>query len=120
MLATKKLFMQKKSNIKPSDKTIEEAMQIAKATQRPGQRKAETQLIAQGIEKGIALYKKQQKAKARAADKAKKQEAKSKARLNDNELAPSHETNTERKVSYLPWILLIASWIGFLSFYFLM
>ncbi|HIF9308844.1 TPA: DUF2956 domain-containing protein [Photobacterium damselae] len=111
--------MQKKSNIRPSDKTIEEAMQIAKATQRPGQKKAETQLIAQGIEKGIALYKKQQKAKARAVDKAKKQEAKARARLKEDEPKTLVETKIETKSSLLPWVLLITSWVGFLSFYFL-
>lgn len=108
-----------KQEITPSQRTQEEAMEIAKATQRPGQKKAETQLIAQGIEKGIALYKKQQKAKSRAADKAKKQEAKSKVRLKEDDLVTIVETKIEAKTSPLPWALLIASWIGFLSFYFL-
>ncbi|SIO94632.1 hypothetical protein VSP9026_02357 [Vibrio spartinae] len=92
-------------------------MDIARATQLPGQKKAETQLIAQGIEKGIALYKKQQKVKARAADKAKKQEAKSKARRQDDESVTLVETKIETKVSPLPWALLVVSWIGFLLFY---
>ncbi|WNJ94758.1 DUF2956 family protein [Vibrio ruber] len=111
--------MYKKQAVEPSQKTKEEAMDIARATQLPGQKKAETQRIAQGIEKGIALYKKQQKAKARAADKAKKQEAKSKARHQDDEQVTLVETKIETKVSSLPWVLLIASWIGFLLFYFL-
>ncbi|NOI25945.1 DUF2956 domain-containing protein [Vibrio mediterranei] len=111
--------MNKKTNSTPSPETVEEAMSIAKATQRPGQKKAETQLIAQGIEKGIALYKKQQKAKSRAADKAKKQEAKLKARLKQDEPAISVETEVVTKVSPVPWVLLIVSWIGFLSFYLL-
>ncbi len=56
----------------PSLETQTEAMKIAKATQKPGQTKEQTKLIAQGIEKGIAQYKKQQKERNRQADKAKK------------------------------------------------
>ncbi|MCA2486923.1 MULTISPECIES: DUF2956 family protein, partial [Vibrio] len=37
----------------PSLETQTEAMKIAKATQKPGQTKEQTKLIAQGIEKGI-------------------------------------------------------------------
>ncbi|MCP3868287.1 MAG: DUF2956 family protein, partial [Gammaproteobacteria bacterium] len=46
-----------------SNETRSEALQIAKGTQRPGQTKEQTRLIAQGIQKGIDQYKKQQKAK---------------------------------------------------------
>jgi hypothetical protein len=60
----------------PSEQTKQEAMQIAKATQKPGQTKEQTKLVAQGIEKGIALYKKQQKEKQRQADKEKKKRLK--------------------------------------------
>ncbi len=56
----------------PSQETQTEAMKIAKSTQKPGQTKEQTKLIAQGIEKGIAQYKKQQKERNRQADKAKK------------------------------------------------
>lgn len=49
------------NKIVPSPQTQQEAMKVAKATQKPGQTKEQTKLIAQGIEKGIALYKKQQK-----------------------------------------------------------
>ncbi len=109
--------MRNKSDIKPSEKTVEEAIQIAKATQRPGQKKAETQLIAQGIEKGITLYKKQQKVKARAADKAKKQEAHSKSRAKDKMDSVELQV-TETKTSVLPWVLLALSWVGFIAFYY--
>ncbi len=47
----------------PSVETQQEAMRIAKSTQKPGQTKEQTKLIAQGIEKGIAQFKKQQKEK---------------------------------------------------------
>ena len=36
---------------KPSEKTREESLQVAKATQKPGQTKEQTKLIAQGIQK---------------------------------------------------------------------
>jgi len=38
-------------------------LKIARGTQRPAQTKEQTRLIAQGIQKGIELYKKQQKKK---------------------------------------------------------
>jgi hypothetical protein len=50
----------------------EEALRMARATQKPGQTKEQTKLIAQGIAKGIEMYKKQQSAKARERDKARK------------------------------------------------
>ena len=53
----------------PSPETREEAMKIAKGTQKPGQTKEQTKLIAQGIQKGIDQYKKKQKAKTREIDK---------------------------------------------------
>ena len=52
-------------------------MQIARATQRPGQTKEQTKLIAAGIQKGIDQYKKQHKAKLREIDKRRKKEQKS-------------------------------------------
>jgi hypothetical protein len=52
----------------------EEALRMARATQTPGQTKEQTKLIARGIEKGVALYKQQQKDKARERDKARKKE----------------------------------------------
>ncbi len=49
------------NKIVPSPQTQQEAMKVAKATQKPGQTKEQTKLIAQGIEKGIALYKNSKK-----------------------------------------------------------
>lgn len=42
---------------KISPETQQEAMKIARANQKPGQTKEQTQLIAQGIQKGIDEYK---------------------------------------------------------------
>jgi hypothetical protein len=56
-----------------ADQLVEdEALKVAKSIQQPGQTKEQTRLIAQGIAKGIALYKKQQAAQARERDKARK------------------------------------------------
>ena len=97
---------------KSSPETEAEAMKIAKGTQKPGQTKEQTRLIAQGIQKGIDLYKKQQKAKARDADKARKkrnQQAKT-ASVDESELeAPVVEVRQH----WLPWGLLVLSWLGF-------
>ena len=49
-----------------------EALKIARGTQRPGQNKEQTKLIAQGIEKGITEFRKREKAKARERDKHRK------------------------------------------------
>lgn len=105
-----------KNTDKPSAQTQLEAENIAKATQKPGQTKAQTKLIAQGIEKGIALYKKQQKEKARQADKAKKKAQKHQQPL---PVEPINELPTQEKSpqsTRLPWMLLILSWLGFVLY----
>ena len=106
---------QQKTNI--SEQTQQEALAIAKANQKPGQTKEQTRLIAQGIEKGIAQYKKQQKIKSRAADKAKKQRQKQQAQA---AVSPSPTTPEKPTYSrYLPWGLLLLSWAGFISYLFI-
>ena len=67
---------------KISKETKDEALKIARGTQKPGQTKEQTKLIAHGIEKGIADYKKQQKVKARERDKLRKKELKTKEQKN--------------------------------------
>ena len=97
-----------------SEKSKEDAMKIARGTQKPGQTKEQTKLIAQGIKKGIEIYKKQQSEKARELDK----------KLNKaSALRPSHETSTEQVVepvvvkgNKLPWVLLVLSWLGFVVY----
>ncbi|ABZ77958.1 hypothetical protein Shal_3412 [Shewanella halifaxensis HAW-EB4] len=102
-----------------SSETKAEAMKVAKATQKPGQSKEHTKLIAQGIEKGIAEYKKLQKGKARERDKVRKQEVKVKAReASEHEL--DHSNIEDRAASpYLPWGLLTLSWVGFIAYLFI-
>ena len=96
----------------PSQETVAEAMRIARATQRPGQTKEQTKLIAQGIQKGIDQYKKQQKAKAREEDKRRKKSAAARAvETEPNET--EQPTTAETGGSILPWALLAISWLGF-------
>ncbi|GIU14015.1 DUF2956 domain-containing protein [Shewanella sp. MBTL60-007] len=99
-----------------SEETKIEALQVAKSTQKPGQTKEQTKLIAQGIEKGIAEYKKLQKGKARERDKARKQESRAKAR--EANIAEQDHSNIEDRAAspYLPWGLLTISWIGFITY----
>ena len=101
-----------------SNETKDEALKIAKATQKPGQTKEQTKLIAQGIEKGIAEYKKRQKSKARDRDKLRKQELKTKQRQRQ-EADSEHQPSTTKQANILPWLLLALSWIGFICTYLL-
>lgn len=102
----------------PSEQTQQQAMKVALATQKQGQTKEQTKLIAQGIEKGIALYKKQQKEKSRQADKAKKRALQLKKTAQNTEEEPAQiETSSSLvSTSWLPWALLIVSWLGFISY----
>jgi hypothetical protein len=87
-----------------------QAMKMAKGTQKVGQTKDQSKLIAQGIEKGIAEYKKQQGKKLRDLDKQRKQKAKQRENENSEvvEQAPA-----KHAMKPLPWILLSLSWLGF-------
>ena len=104
-------------NSASAEKTAEEALQIARGTQKPGQSKDQTRLIAQGIQKGIEQYKKQHAAKKRDLDK----------KLKKVVASGSHESTSDEmdvemvsgQSNKLPWILLILSWLGFGIFYFL-
>ncbi|WP_111979716.1 DUF2956 domain-containing protein [Algibacillus agarilyticus] len=101
-----------------------QAMAMAKATQKPGQSKEQTKLIAQGIEKGIAEYKKQQKVKARELDKKLKQVRRNETNKTNGsqsqEPSTAHLTLQEPAcptLNWLPWCLLVLSWLFFIGFY---
>ena len=101
-----------------SEETKTEALQVARATQKPGQTKAQTKLIAQGIQKGIEHYKKQQKSKARELDKKiKKANANLRAESAETEIIISPQV--EKKPVNLSLILLVLSWIFFAGYLFL-
>ena len=98
-----------------SEATQDEAMRIARGTQRPGQTKEQTKLIAQGIQKGIEQYKKQHSAKARELDKKLK-------KLKQQLAAPeASEIEILEKVVYrqnwLPWALLVVSWLAMAAYW---
>ncbi len=96
---------------KISKATQEQAMKVAKGIQRPNQTKEQTKLISQGIEKGIAEYKKQQSKKYREQDKIRK--AKLKSKSDKAEIVEFSKPKTNK----LPWLLLAVSWLGFASWY---
>ena len=99
---------------KISKESHTEALKIAKGTQKPGQTKEQTKLIAHGIEKGIVAYKKQQKVKARERDKFRKKELK--AKLQHAEEIPEVQEKTSLPwLTWLPWLLLAASWVYYFT-----
>ncbi|MFQ2772167.1 DUF2956 domain-containing protein [Aeromonas caviae] len=104
---------------KISPETQQEAMKIARANQKPGQTKEQTQLIPQGIQKGIDEYKKQMKAKAREASRQKKLQAKAR---HPSQETPEDESEAEvielTRQHPLPWILLVLSWLVFAVLWF--
>jgi hypothetical protein len=112
--------MTKNSYQKPSQQTQEDALKIARGIQRPAQTKEQTKLIAQGIQKGIDLYKKQQKEKAR--DLNKKLKKISIQKRQSIEPDGDHDDEIPESMVYrqhwLPWLLLFLTWLG-VSIYFL-
>lgn len=104
--------MAKNKNV--SIESQEEAARIANGTQKKGQTKEQTKLITAGIEKGIAQYKKQHKAKMREQDKLRKKHNKPSA-TQQEEATP--EITQQNQVNKLPWILLIISWLIFLGYF---
>jgi hypothetical protein len=97
-----------------SQETQDEALAMAKKVQKPGQTKEQTRLITLGIQKGIAEYKKLAKSKQRDADKAKKK----KTPVIETEPELNTSDNKSKK-HFLPWTLLVLSWIGFIGYHFL-
>ena len=97
-----------------SEETREEGMRIAQSTQRPGQTKEQTKLIAQGIQRGIDLYKKQHKAKARDLDRRLRRAERGEthelpAQVTDD---PDEGAGPPRARTLLPWLLLALTWLG--------
>jgi len=92
-------------------------MAIARGTQKPGQTKEQTRLIAQGIQKGIELYKKQQAAKKRELDrKIKKVAVTASSEPASVEVVADMDSSRGNK---LAWVLLFLSWLCFGIYFFL-
>ena len=103
-----------KNNV--SAEVQEEAMLIAKKTQKQGQTKEQTKLIAQGIQKGVAEYKKSAKNKQRQADKFNKQKQKRKEQ-NAKQTIIQEDDGNKSNISMTPWVLLGVSWFGFIVYF---
>jgi len=99
---------------KISKESQAEALKIAKGTQKKGQTKEQTKIVAQGIEKGIAEYKKQQKVKARDRDKLRKKELRAKV---NQEVEPIPPEKQSSDLNWVPWMLLATSWVGFIAYF---
>lgn len=93
-----------------------EALKIARSIKTEGQNPAETKAIANGIQRGMELFLRQQSEKSRELDKRTK-----KIKQLANQLAqqPNSEAETAEPVanssSKLPWILLGISWLIFFA-----
>lgn len=104
------------SDEKISKQARAEALKIARGTQRPGQKKEQTRLIAKGIEKGIAEFRKREKAKARDRNKFRKKVLKE-PESTQPQAEQTRDVNTRKSVlrsAWIPWLLLLASWGYFL------
>lgn len=99
-----------------SEQCKDDAMKIARGTQKPGQTKEQTKLIAQGIQKGIELYKKKQSEKKRELDR-KLSKASVKLALSETSTDEIEKSESVRG-NILPWILLILSWLIFAAYFF--
>jgi len=111
---------------KASKEIQEKALKVAKGTHKKGQSKEDTKLIAQGIEKGIAEYKKQQNIKSRDRDKFRKQQLKIQQAVASQKTPLADAANkTKGKLASsffssnkLPWVLLIISWLVFALYFY--
>lgn len=95
--------MANKRDSKISQETQHEADRLANAMQRPGQSKEQKRLVAQGIAKGIAEYKKQHKAKMRQLDKKRKQPVDSESRQNTGSQLDNTSENTQLPIWLVVW-----------------
>ena len=102
--------MAKNAQIRKESREMQaEAMRIARSRQLPGQTKEQTRLIAEGIQKGIEQYRRQESSRARELDKQRK-------KAPQQAPVPRPEVRVEERVVYrqhwLPWVLLLLTWVG--------
>lgn len=106
--------MSKSNRPEPAATAVQdEAMAVARGIQKPGQTKEQTRLIAQGIAKGIEQYKRQQSAKARERDKARKRLDKQRHQAAASHGAPLHEDAEDGLASGSDTVmaLRVAAWL---------
>lgn len=94
-----------------------DALKIANSIKIEGQTPVETKAIANGIQRGMEMFLRQQSEKTRDLDKRTK-----KVKQLANQLAQKKSADDDeeeviviQKQSLLPWILLAASWLIFLT-----
>ena len=94
-----------------------EALKIANTIKTEGQTTVETKVIANGIQRGMELFLRQQSEKMRDLDKRTKKVKQLATQLTQNKSADEKEEMVDvRTSSKLPWVLLAASWVMFLVF----
>ena len=104
---------------KMSQQSHDEALVIAKGTQKPGQSKEQTKAIAAGIQKGIATYKKQHKAKMREQNKQRKKLKRNKEIQSNDDMSENTDIANDSSLNWLPWALLAVSWLIFITLWLL-
>ena len=112
----KKMMGNQMTDEKISKQARAEALKIARGIQRPGQKKEQTKLIAQGIEKGITEFRKREKVKARERDKLRKRALKDQ-KSTQSQAEQTQNVQPEKSAPWsiwIPWLLLLASWAYFL------
>ena len=88
-----------------------EALKIANSIKTEGQTPVETKAIANGIQRGMALFLRQQSEKTRDLDKrVKKVKQLSTQLAHQKPTNEKEETPTTQAQPRLPWILLALSW----------
>jgi len=97
--------------------TRADAAKIANAIKIDGQTSTETRAIANGIQRGMELFLRQQSEKTRDLDKRTKKVKQLKNQLTQQKSEDEkEEIAIEQKQTSLPWILLGVSWALFLVF----
>ena len=92
-----------------------EALKIANSIKVEGQDKAATKAIASGIQRGIEMFMRQQSEKARDLDKRVKKVKQLAATVAKSADAGDEAVVVVHKSCPLPWILLTASWVLFIT-----
>ena len=104
------------NKIKLSDAERGAADAITNEVSKPSFNKQQRKEIQTAIEQGIARYKREHKSKARDYDKALKQQLKQYQSGDDDVETLSDKEPPKTLLSYLPWLLLVISWAGFVVY----
>ncbi|VAX01994.1 hypothetical protein MNBD_GAMMA22-2599 [hydrothermal vent metagenome] len=108
----------KKNKINDSSQ-FDEALTVAQGIKQENQTKAQTRLIAQGIRKGIEIYKNKQNKKQRDINISKKKHLKARLITDDKsntEQVINSNKNILRFFIWLPWSLVVFSWVFFVVY----